>query len=80
MFPFLFIQILFKWIIVPNTKLQGLRPKIPTHAHPLFVELLERCWLQEPSLRPEFSEIIDILQAMATKVYYILVLLHDIIF
>ncbi|KAH7523458.1 hypothetical protein FEM48_Zijuj06G0013200 [Ziziphus jujuba var. spinosa] len=47
---------------------KGLRPKIPRHAHPILVELLERCWLQDPSLRPEFSEIVGILQNMAKKV------------
>ncbi|XP_024922183.1 serine/threonine-protein kinase STY8 isoform X2 [Ziziphus jujuba] len=46
---------------------KGLRPKIPRHAHPILVELLERCWLQDPSLRPEFSEIVGILQNMAKK-------------
>ncbi|XP_022772603.1 serine/threonine-protein kinase STY8-like isoform X2 [Durio zibethinus] len=41
---------------------KGLRPAIPKHTHPKFVELLERCWQREPSLRPEFSEISDLLQ------------------
>lgn len=40
---------------------KGLRPAIPKHAHPEIVELLERCWQQDPSSRPEFSEIITIL-------------------
>ncbi|XP_059633286.1 serine/threonine-protein kinase STY46-like isoform X2 [Cornus florida] len=47
---------------------KGLRPKIPRDTHPEIVELLERCWQQDPSLRPEFSEIIEILQQMAKKV------------
>ncbi|KAL6492993.1 hypothetical protein OROGR_032752 [Orobanche gracilis] len=47
---------------------KGLRPTIPGHTHPLVVELLERCWQQEPSLRPEFSEIIEILQYMAKEI------------
>ncbi|KAL6506657.1 hypothetical protein OROHE_022489 [Orobanche hederae] len=46
---------------------KGLRPTIPRHTHPLVVELLERCWQQEPTLRPEFSEIIEILQYMAKE-------------
>ncbi|KAL8514838.1 hypothetical protein ACS0TY_013796 [Phlomoides rotata] len=45
-----------------------LRPTIPRNTHPLVVELLERCWQHEPSLRPEFSEITDILQYMAKKI------------
>ncbi|KAF3446845.1 hypothetical protein FNV43_RR12025 [Rhamnella rubrinervis] len=47
---------------------KGLRPTIPRHTHPLLVQLLERCWLQDPLLRPEFSEIVQILQNMAKKV------------
>ncbi|KAL3641041.1 Serine/threonine-protein kinase sty46 [Castilleja foliolosa] len=48
---------------------EGLRPTIPACTHPLVVELLERCWKQQPSLRPEFSEIIDILQYIAKKIF-----------
>ncbi|KAK9075065.1 hypothetical protein SSX86_003384 [Deinandra increscens subsp. villosa] len=40
---------------------KGLRPIIPKRTHPEIVGLLERCWQQDPSLRPEFSEIITIL-------------------
>ncbi|XP_009624105.1 serine/threonine-protein kinase STY46-like [Nicotiana tabacum] len=47
---------------------KGLRPTIPTHTHPMFVELLERCWQQDPCLRPEFSEILEILQYMTKKI------------
>ncbi|XP_059287454.1 serine/threonine-protein kinase STY46-like isoform X2 [Lycium ferocissimum] len=46
---------------------KGLRPTIPTHTHPMLVELLERCWQQDPCLRPEFSDILEILQDMAKK-------------
>uniref|UniRef100_A0A2N9FAY4 Protein kinase domain-containing protein n=1 Tax=Fagus sylvatica TaxID=28930 RepID=A0A2N9FAY4_FAGSY len=47
---------------------KGLRPTIPRHTSPKLVELLERCWQQDPSLRPEFSEIVQILQHMANRV------------
>ncbi|KAJ8539586.1 hypothetical protein K7X08_013838 [Anisodus acutangulus] len=47
---------------------KGLRPTIPPNTHPMLVELLERCWQQEPCLRPEFSEILDILQHMTKKI------------
>ncbi|KAL1542858.1 Serine/threonine-protein kinase sty46 [Salvia divinorum] len=47
---------------------KGLRPTIPSHTHPLMVELLERCWQQDPSLRPEFSEITEILQCIGKKI------------
>ncbi|XP_044480260.1 serine/threonine-protein kinase STY46-like isoform X2 [Mangifera indica] len=46
---------------------KGLRPPIPRHAHPKFVELLEKCWQQDPSSRPEFSEIIEYLQYLARR-------------
>ncbi|KAF2306315.1 hypothetical protein GH714_016408 [Hevea brasiliensis] len=47
---------------------KGLRPTIPKNAHPKLAELLERCWRQDPSQRPNFSEIIDILQQIAKEV------------
>ncbi|XP_047327193.1 serine/threonine-protein kinase STY46-like [Impatiens glandulifera] len=47
---------------------KGLRPIIPKHVKPELVELLERCWQQDPSLRPEFSEITKILQNISNEV------------
>ncbi|KAL1143864.1 hypothetical protein V6Z11_A11G189800 [Gossypium hirsutum] len=47
---------------------KNLRPTIPKHTHPRLRELLERCWLQDPSQRPNFSEIIDILKQIAKEV------------
>ncbi|KAI4350242.1 hypothetical protein L6164_004715 [Bauhinia variegata] len=47
---------------------QGLRPTIPKATHPKFVALLERCWQQDPTLRPDFSEIIEILKQLAKEV------------
>ncbi|KAJ9546048.1 hypothetical protein OSB04_025755 [Centaurea solstitialis] len=47
---------------------KGLRPAIPKNAHPEIVALLERCWHQDPSLRPEFSEIITILLLLSKMV------------
>ncbi|XP_027354325.1 serine/threonine-protein kinase STY46-like isoform X2 [Abrus precatorius] len=40
---------------------KGLRPKIPRHTHPKLVELLNWCWHQDPSTRPNFSEILEFL-------------------
>ncbi|KAL6346875.1 hypothetical protein AAG906_002992 [Vitis piasezkii] len=34
---------------------KGLRPTMPKSTHPKLAELLERCWQQDPTLRPEFS-------------------------
>ncbi|KAE8008835.1 hypothetical protein FH972_005308 [Carpinus fangiana] len=45
-----------------------LRPTIPKHTHPMLVELLEKCWQQDPALRPNFSEVIEILQQTAKEV------------
>ncbi|KAJ8427118.1 hypothetical protein Cgig2_030280 [Carnegiea gigantea] len=47
---------------------KGLRPTIPKNIHPKLAELLERCWQQDPALRPDFSEIIAILQQIAKEV------------
>ncbi|GAB4838585.1 Serine/threonine-protein kinase sty46 [Ancistrocladus abbreviatus] len=47
---------------------KGLRPTIPKNTHPKLAELLEKCWQQDPTLRPDFSEILDILQQIAKEV------------
>ncbi|KAI4317000.1 hypothetical protein L6164_024915 [Bauhinia variegata] len=47
---------------------KGLRPKIPRHTHSELVELLRQCWRQDPSLRPEFAEILEFLQRLANRV------------
>ncbi|KAI4297813.1 hypothetical protein L6164_037678 [Bauhinia variegata] len=44
---------------------RSLRPTIPKNTHPKFAELLERCWQKDPALRPDFSEIIEILKQLA---------------
>ncbi|WCJ32739.1 ACT-like protein tyrosine kinase family protein [Euphorbia peplus] len=49
---------------------KGLRPTIPKNTHPKITELLEKCWRQDPTQRPDFSEIIDILQQIAKEVPY----------
>ncbi|XP_059280980.1 serine/threonine-protein kinase STY8-like isoform X2 [Lycium ferocissimum] len=49
---------------------QGLRPRIPEHAHPKLVELLEKCWQQDPTRRPDFSEILDILKCLTKEAGY----------
>ncbi|ONH92366.1 hypothetical protein PRUPE_8G170600 [Prunus persica] len=47
---------------------KGLRPTIPKNTHPKLVELLEKCWQQDPALRPDFSEIIEMLQPLAKEI------------
>ncbi|BFG17570.1 hypothetical protein CerSpe_038450 [Prunus speciosa] len=46
---------------------KGLRPTIPRHTNPMLMELMERCWQQDPSLRPEFSEIVKMLKHIARR-------------
>ena len=48
---------------------QGPRPTILRHTPPKLGELLERCWQQGSSLRPEFSKILNILRHMAKRVW-----------
>ncbi|KAG4153650.1 hypothetical protein ERO13_D03G004800v2 [Gossypium hirsutum] len=47
---------------------KSLRPTIPKNTHPRLGELLERCWQQDPTQRPNFSEIIEILQQIVKEV------------
>ncbi|GMI88041.1 serine/threonine/tyrosine kinase 46 [Hibiscus trionum] len=47
---------------------KGIRPSIPKHTNSRLTELLERCWQQDPALRPDFAEIIEILQQIAKEV------------
>ncbi|CAK7329436.1 unnamed protein product [Dovyalis caffra] len=47
---------------------KGLRPTMPKNTHPKLAELLEKSWQQDPALRPDFSEIINILQQIAKEV------------
>ncbi|KAI7747313.1 hypothetical protein M8C21_013434 [Ambrosia artemisiifolia] len=47
---------------------QGLRPTIPKQTHPKLKELLECCWQHNPTLRPNFTEILDKLKHLAKEV------------
>ncbi|KAM0945379.1 putative dual-specificity kinase TKL-Pl-4 family [Dioscorea sansibarensis] len=47
---------------------KGLRPTIPKNTNPKLAELLKRCWQQDPSLRPDFSEILEILRTITKEV------------
>ncbi|XP_065865589.1 serine/threonine-protein kinase STY46-like isoform X2 [Euphorbia lathyris] len=47
---------------------KNLRPTIPKNINPKLGELLEKCWQQDPSQRPDFSEIISTLQQIAKEV------------
>ncbi|KAJ3690817.1 hypothetical protein LUZ61_019981 [Rhynchospora tenuis] len=47
---------------------KGLRPTIPKNANPKLAELIERCWQQDPTKRPDFAEILEILQHLSKEV------------
>lgn len=47
---------------------KALRPTIPKHTNLKLAELLEKCWQQDPALRPDFSDILDKLQLIAKEV------------
>ncbi|KAI8549381.1 hypothetical protein RHMOL_Rhmol06G0020200 [Rhododendron molle] len=47
---------------------KGLRPLVPPNTHPKMAALLERCWQQNPSSRPDFSEITEMLHQILNEV------------
>jgi len=47
---------------------KGLRPTMPKNANPKLAALIERCWKQDPTERPDFSEILEILQQLSKEV------------
>ncbi|KAI4318569.1 hypothetical protein MLD38_032254 [Melastoma candidum] len=47
---------------------KGLRPTIPKNTHPKLAELLEKCWQQDPALRPDFPEVLATLQQITKEV------------
>jgi hypothetical protein len=57
-----FVLILVFWT------LQGLRPTIPKNINPKLAELLQKCWKNDPSERPEFSETTTMLQQILKEV------------
>jgi uncharacterized protein YihD (DUF1040 family) len=49
---------------------QGVRPTIPKDTHPKFAELLQKCWHRDPAERPDFSQILEILQRLSKEVSF----------
>ncbi|KAJ4774922.1 ACT-like protein tyrosine kinase family protein [Rhynchospora pubera] len=47
---------------------KGLRPTIPKNANPKLAELIEKCWQQDSTKRPDFAEILEILQHLSKEV------------
>lgn len=44
-----------------------LRPPVPDSCDPEWRSLMERCWSEEPSERPSFTEVVSQLQTMAAN-------------
>lgn len=47
---------------------KGLRPTVPKNTIPKLAELLEMCWQEDPQRRPDFSEILDILNLISKEI------------
>ncbi|KAH9316904.1 hypothetical protein KI387_018673, partial [Taxus chinensis] len=47
---------------------QGLRPPIPENTHPKVAAILEKCWHENPTKRPNFSEITTMLERILKQV------------
>ncbi|KAH8946396.1 hypothetical protein BDL97_12G092300 [Sphagnum fallax] len=45
---------------------RGLRPEIPSHVPERLARLLQDCWHEDPSQRPEFSDMLVVLEEMIT--------------
>ncbi|KAL6629274.1 hypothetical protein ACP70R_029039 [Stipagrostis hirtigluma subsp. patula] len=47
---------------------KGIRPTIPKDTNPKIAELLQKCWHRDPAERPDFSDILEILQRLSKEV------------
>ncbi|CAN6344490.1 unnamed protein product [Urochloa humidicola] len=47
---------------------QGLRPGLPKKAHPKLLDLMQRCWVADPSTRPAFPDILAELEDLLAHV------------
>lgn len=56
----------FQVIVAVATK--RMRPKIPTTTDPKFANLIRRCWTEDPEMRPDFQELVEILEEMQLPV------------
>ena len=53
--------------IITGVAANGLRPPIPSSAPPRYLELMTRCWSEDSSERPKFTEVLSILEDMITE-------------
>ncbi|KQJ92958.1 serine/threonine-protein kinase STY46 [Brachypodium distachyon] len=47
---------------------KGIRPIIPKDTHPKLADLVQKCWHGDSAERPEFSQILEILQRLSKEV------------
>ncbi|XP_062224286.1 serine/threonine-protein kinase STY46-like [Phragmites australis] len=47
---------------------KGIRPTIPKDTNAKLAELLQKCWHRDPAERPDFSQILEILQRLSKEV------------
>ncbi|KAI5020502.1 hypothetical protein ZWY2020_045390 [Hordeum vulgare] len=47
---------------------KGIWPTIPKDTNPKLAELLQKCWHKDSAERPDFSQILDILQRLSKEV------------
>jgi hypothetical protein len=53
--------------IITGVAQSGLRPPIPQSSPPMYLDLMTRCWDEDPTVRPKFTEILRILEDMITE-------------
>jgi len=56
---------------------EGWRPSVPSNCPQQWVDLIKQCWAQNPDDRPDFREIIDILQSWSNYPPYINISFFD---
>ena len=42
----------------------GVRPPVATNTPPVYAELMQACWSQDPAVRPLFDQCLQVLQPM----------------
>lgn len=47
---------------------KGIRPTVPKDTHPKLTELLQKCWHRDSAERPDFSQILEILERLSKEV------------
>lgn len=52
---------------IPQLVMAGKRPRLPEHLPPAVVQLIERCWNEQPESRPTAENILQELQEIALE-------------